>query len=54
MTLEQHLEQNREQIEHEAPEYARQYNVSLERARREIADEFAQGWHEAADDARYE
>lgn len=54
MTLEQHLSQNREQIEREAPAYAERYRVTLERARKEIADEFAQGWYEAADNARYE
>lgn len=54
MTLEQHLSANRDLIESEAREYARVYKMPLERARREIEGEFAQGWHEDQDDARYE
>lgn len=54
MTLQQHLQVNAARIEAEAREYAQTYRMPLEQARREVADEYAQGWHEERDNARYE
>lgn len=54
MTLQQHLQANAARIEAEAREYAQTYRMPLERALDEVAGEYAQGWHEARDNARYE
>jgi hypothetical protein len=48
-TIQQHIEQNRAEIEAAAQQYAKDYGMSIERARREVADEYAQGWHEEND-----
>lgn len=54
MTLEQHLSLVRPQIEAEAAEYACVYNMSLERARREVEGEYRQGWYEEQDDISFD
>lgn len=53
MTLNQHIAANRQQIEKEARIYAANYGCSLEAARRDVTDEYVQGWHIEADAVRY-
>lgn len=53
ITIEQHLANNAARIEVEAQQYAKSYGCSLEKARQDVADEYKQGWYEAADDQRY-
>lgn len=54
MTLQQHIEKNRAQIESEARAYAKAYGCTLDEARRDVRDEFAQGWHVEQDGRIYE
>lgn len=49
ITIEQHIANNRAAIEKEAREYAKSYGVDLEKARRDVEDEYKQGWYEAVD-----
>lgn len=53
-TLEEHLAANRERIEREVPTYAAEQNISIEKARTEIEDEYRQGWYDSMDQMKYE
>jgi len=52
MTLAKHLANNKTNIEKDAIEYARQYGMTLEKAREEVRDEYAQGWYESVEASR--
>jgi hypothetical protein len=43
-SIDAHLESNAEEIETQAQAYAKSYNVSIEDARRDVTDEYIQGW----------
>ncbi len=50
--LEQHIAENAERIEREAKAYAKTYGCTLEKARQDVAGEYAQGWHDEMDARR--
>jgi len=52
--INRHLEQNADNIEREAQAYAKSFKVSIEDARRDVSDEYIQGYIDAAEAARYE
>jgi hypothetical protein len=48
ITLKQHLQNNRAEIMAEAREYAKNYNVTLDVALRDVRDEYIQGYADEA------
>jgi hypothetical protein len=52
ITIEKHLENNEAEIHAAALLYAKNYNVSYKIARRDVEDEYCQGWHESRDAMR--
>ncbi len=50
--LKQHLNHNRAAIQADAVLYAQSYNVTMEVALREVSDEYIQGFHDDAENAR--
>ncbi len=53
MTRNEHIAANRQQIEAAAREYAKNYGVSLEKARMDVEGEYGQGWQEYQDGRIY-
>jgi hypothetical protein len=54
VTMTQHVENNRANIERDAAEYAKTHGLPLDKARAEVEGEYKQGFMESYDDARYE
>jgi hypothetical protein len=53
ITLEQHLKNNKAKIEADAVEYAKHYNCTLEKAREDMETIYGEGYHDEADEERY-
>jgi hypothetical protein len=53
-TLDQHLIENAAKIEDEAQGYALQYACSIETAREDVRDAYAEGWYDERDRRAYD
>lgn len=54
VTLREHLARSHAAIERDAAIYAASYGCSIDKARADVEDEYAQGWHEEDEANRHQ